>query len=104
MPFIIEPNIGRPTGRSPIAEAGGGVLYDRFAWTEGLSESQIRRIALDGTPNKARLGANAMLGVSMAVAHAAAADRGSQPLYAYLRGRPHPDGAHPDAEAGEELP
>ena len=41
-------------------------------------------IALDGTPNKARLGANAMLGVSMAVAHAAAADAG-QPLYQYLR-------------------
>jgi enolase len=41
-------------------------------------------IALDGTPNKARLGANAMLGVSMAVAHATAADRG-QPLYQFLR-------------------
>jgi enolase len=41
-------------------------------------------IALDGTPNKGRLGANAILGVSMAVAHAAAADRG-QPLYQYLR-------------------
>jgi enolase len=42
-------------------------------------------IALDGTPNKGRLGANAMLGVSMAVAHAAAADR-RQPLHEYLRG------------------
>jgi enolase len=41
-------------------------------------------IALDGTPNKARLGANAMLGVSMAVAHAAAVTRG-EPLYRYLR-------------------
>ena len=41
-------------------------------------------IALDGTPNKARLGANAMLGVSMAIAHATAADRG-QPLYQFLR-------------------
>ncbi len=40
-------------------------------------------IALDGTPNKARLGANALLGVSMAVAHAAAAGRG-EPLYTYL--------------------
>ena len=38
-----------------------------------------RLIALDGTPNFARLGANAVLGVSMAAAHAAAADR-TQPL------------------------
>ena len=40
---------------------------------------------LDGTPNKANLGANAILGVSMAVARAAAADAGL-PLYAYLGG------------------
>jgi enolase len=38
---------------------------------------------LDGTPNKGRLGANAILGVSLAAAKAAAADRGV-PLYAYL--------------------
>ena len=37
-------------------------------------------IELDGTPNKGRLGANAILGVSLAVAKAAAADAG-QPLY-----------------------
>jgi len=42
-------------------------------------------IALDGTPNKAKLGANALLGVSMAVAHAAAA-AANQPLYRYLGG------------------
>ena len=42
-------------------------------------------IALDGTPNKAKLGANAILGVSMAVARAAAIDAGL-PLYAYLGG------------------
>lgn len=42
-------------------------------------------IDLDGTPTKARLGANAILGVSMAVARAAAADAGL-PLYAYLGG------------------
>lgn len=41
-------------------------------------------IALDGTPNKAALGANAMLGVSMAAAHAAAADAG-RPLFENLR-------------------
>jgi enolase len=40
-------------------------------------------IDLDGTPNKGRLGANAILGVSLAAARAAAADAG-QPLYAYL--------------------
>lgn len=40
-------------------------------------------IQLDGTPNKSRLGANAVLPVSMAVARAAAAARG-QPLHAYL--------------------
>ena len=41
-------------------------------------------IALDGTPNKATLGANAILGVSMAVAHAVAAQR-REPLHRYLR-------------------
>jgi enolase len=35
-------------------------------------------IALDGTPNKSRLGANALLGISLAVAHAAAAARGEE--------------------------
>src|SRR5204863_6237501 len=38
---------------------------------------------IDGTPNKARLGANAILGVSLACAHAAAAAAG-QPLWRYL--------------------
>lgn len=42
-------------------------------------------IQLDGTPNKAKLGANAILGVSMAVAHAAANSLGV-PLYNYLGG------------------
>ena len=42
-------------------------------------------IELDGTPNKSRLGANAILGVSLAVAHAAAQARGV-PLYRYLGG------------------
>jgi enolase len=42
---------------------------------------------LDGTPNKARLGANAILGVSLAVAHASAKDRGL-PLYAALVDKP----------------
>jgi len=42
-------------------------------------------IDADGTPNKGSFGANAILGVSLAVAHAAAADAG-QPLYRYLGG------------------
>ncbi|MCW2994481.1 MAG: phosphopyruvate hydratase [Conexibacter sp.] len=46
-------------------------------------------IALDGTPNKSRLGANAILGVSLAAAHAAAAEEGL-PLWRYLGG----EGAH----------
>jgi enolase len=42
-------------------------------------------IALDGTPNKSRLGANAILGVSLATAHAAASDQGLA-LWRYLGG------------------
>ena len=42
-------------------------------------------IDLDGTPNKGRLGANAILGVSLAVAKASAAEAG-EPLYSFLRG------------------
>ena len=42
-----------------------------------------KMIELDGTPTKSRLGANALLGVSMATAHAAAAEKGV-PLYKYL--------------------
>ncbi len=53
---------------------------------EGIDQ---RMIGLDGTPNKARLGANAILGVSLAVAHAAANSEG-MPLYRYLGG----DDAH----------
>jgi enolase len=47
-----------------------------------------RLIALDGTPNKSKLGANALLGVSMAAAHAVAASH-KQPLWRYLsHGKP----------------
>jgi enolase len=45
----------------------------------------LAMIELDGTENKSRLGANAILGVSLAVAHAAAASQGL-PLYRYLGG------------------
>jgi enolase len=58
---------------------------------KGLNPSEQEKIdrlmiALDGTENKGKLGANAILGVSMAVAKAAAMDKG-QPLYAYLGGK-----------------
>jgi enolase len=49
---------------------------------EALDETLI---GLDGTPNKSRLGANAILAVSMAAAHAAAA-AANEPLYRYLGG------------------
>ena len=47
------------------------------------SENDNLMIALDGTENKSRLGANAILGVSMAIAHAGAKVE-NQPLYSYL--------------------
>jgi enolase 1/2/3 len=66
-----------------IAEAIAGL---DAADQSGLDE---KLIALDGTPNKSRLGANAILGVSLAAAHAAAAEE-SLPLWRYLGG----EGAH----------
>jgi enolase len=62
-----------------IAEAVGGIEA-----TEQVVIDNIL-IDLDGTPNKGRLGANAILGVSLAVAKAAASDQG-QPLYRYVGG------------------
>ncbi|TAM63173.1 MAG: phosphopyruvate hydratase [Rhodanobacter sp.] len=54
----------------------------------GQKGLDARLIALDGTPNKGRLGANALLGVSMAAAHAVANSRG-EPLWNYLsQGKP----------------
>jgi enolase len=52
---------------------------------EGQGAIDETLIALDGTPNKARLGANAILGVSLAVAKAAAA-ASNMPLYRYIGG------------------
>lgn len=49
------------------------------------NEIDQRMIELDGTPNKANIGANAILGVSLAVAHAAAQETG-QYLYRYIGG------------------
>ena len=58
----------------------------RRASTRSTSAASTRRcIDLDGTDNKARLGANAILGVSLAVAKAAADELGL-PLYRYVGG------------------
>jgi len=63
------------------------VIADEIIGWSALDQMGIDQslIALDGTPNKERLGANAMLGVSLAVAKAAAAALGL-PLYRYLGG------------------
>ena len=63
------------------------VIADEIVGWSALDQMGLdqRLIALDGTPNKARLGANATLGVSLAVAKAAAAALGL-PLYQYLGG------------------
>ncbi len=49
------------------------------------NEIDLKLLELDGTPNKANLGANAILGVSLAVAHAAAQET-NQPLFRYIGG------------------
>ena len=64
-----------------------GEIFDAIAGMEATDQVEIDQVMidLDGTPNKARLGANAILGVSLAVAKAAAADLG-MPLYRYVGG------------------
>jgi enolase len=64
----------------PIREAIRGMAVD------DQRKLDDKLIALDGTPNKSRLGANALLGVSLATAHAAANARGQQ-LFQYLGGQ-----------------
>jgi enolase len=62
-----------------------GTIAPALRGLDALDQSAIdaKLLALDGTKNKDKLGANAILGVSMAVARAAAASRGL-PLYRYL--------------------
>ena len=68
-------------------QAVEGEIFEAICGLEGLDQVALDQtmIALDGTPNKARLGANAILGVSLAVAKAAAAECGL-PLYRYIGG------------------
>jgi enolase len=62
-------------------------IAPRLVGHDALEQAALDRLLLhlDGTPNKAKLGANAMLGVSLANAHAAAVSAGL-PLYRYLGG------------------
>jgi len=72
--------------RKAVANVNGEV-FDLLSGLDATDQIKIDRamIELDGTPNKGRLGANALLGVSLAVARAAAMDAGL-PLYRYVGG------------------
>ena len=78
-------------GVEGAVEAVNGEIADTIRGLEAEDQLEIDTvlIELDGTPNKGRLGANAILGVSLAVAKAAADARGL-PLYRYVGGA----GAH----------
>ncbi len=74
-------------GVQKAVDAVNGEIADMLLGADALEQVEIdtAMIELDGTPNKSRLGANAILGVSMAVAKAAAEFSG-QPLYRYVGG------------------
>jgi len=81
---------GEAWGGKGVSRAVANVLGEIAAAVKGMDadgQEALDRalIELDGTPNKSRLGANAILGVSLAVAQAAAAD-GGQPLWRHLGG------------------
>ncbi|MDD2922602.1 MAG: phosphopyruvate hydratase [Anaerolineales bacterium] len=69
-----------------VAKVNGVISSALFGWDASEQKAiDAELIALDGTPNKSKLGANAILGVSLAVAKAAANSYG-MPLYRYLGG------------------
>ena len=74
-------------GVRKAVDAVNNEIFDAIGGMEAEGQIHIDRtlIELDGTPNKARLGANAILGVSLAVAKAAAEASG-EPLYRYIGG------------------
>jgi len=81
---------GQPYGGKGVANAVANVngeIASAIAGSDAADQQALdtRLIELDGTPNKARLGANALLGVSLAAAQASAAERGV-PLWRYLGG------------------
>src|SRR5689334_4821121 len=74
-------------GVTKAVDAVNGEIFDTIGGMDAENQAQIDQalIDLDGTPNKARLGANAILGVSLATAKAAA-DAAGLPLYRYVGG------------------
>ena len=69
-----------------VANVNGPIAEALFGWDASDQKAiDMELLALDGTPNKSKLGANAILGVSLAVAKAAANSLGL-PLYRYLGG------------------
>jgi enolase len=74
-------------GVRKAVDAVNGEIFDAIGGMEAEAQIAIddTMVALDGTPNKARLGANAILGVSLAVAKAAA-QASQTPLYRYVGG------------------
>ncbi|HBF31687.1 phosphopyruvate hydratase, partial [Rhizobium sp.] len=74
-------------GVEKAVEAVNGEIYEAIGGHDAENQIMIDNIMieLDGTPNKSRLGANAILGVSLAVAKAAAEASGL-PLYRYVGG------------------
>jgi enolase len=74
-------------GVRKAVDAVNGEIFDALSGFEAEDQLGIDRtlIALDGTANKSRLGANAILGVSLAAAKAAAIEAG-QPLYRHIGG------------------
>jgi len=74
-------------GVRKAVDAVNGEIFDAIGGIDAVAQAKIDEtmIALDGTPNKSRLGANAILGVSLAVARAAAAAN-RMPLYRYVGG------------------
>jgi enolase len=74
-------------GVRKAVDAVNGEIFDAIGGMDAQAQAKIDEtmIALDGTPNKGRLGANAILGVSLAVAKAAANSENT-PLYRYVGG------------------
>jgi enolase len=69
-----------------VANVNGPIADDLFGWDAAEQKAiDAEMIKLDGTPNKSKLGANAILGVSLAVAKASANSFGL-PLYRYFGG------------------
>jgi enolase len=74
-------------GVRKAVEAVNGEIFDAICGLDAEEQSRLdaMMVVLDGTPNKSRLGANAILGVSLATAKAAAIASGL-PLYRYIGG------------------